>query len=317
MNNKLITTSAQSLDTYMQLADKLSKAELVPQQYRGKPNNILVAIQWGMELGLTPMRALQSIAIINGKASIYGDELLGLVKSHPAFRGCEEKVNDSRATCTIKRDVAGEIEVTQRTFSKDDAVKSKLWGKAGPWQQYPDRMLQMRARGFAIRDAFPDAIKGIITYEELRDYPQEAQGGNIKVAVTPSDAEDLDALANKLEAPVIEDQSSNKLTQELVIPGKESKTFDNEKAWCDEFAQILISVTQVSHWTYETKKEKVDSFTSANIKVLESIEDPDLKQEMRDKVKKFYEYIEQEEHHAQESLNAMADEMDSRGEPDE
>ena len=317
MNNKLITTSAQSLDTYMQLADKLSKAELVPQQYRGKPNNILVAIQWGMELGLTPMRALQSIAIINGKASIYGDELLGLVKSHPAFRGCEEKVENNVATCTIKRDVAGEMEVTERTFSKDDAVKSKLWGKAGPWQQYPDRMLQMRARGFAIRDAFPDAIKGIITYEELRDYPSDAQGGNIKVAVTPSDAEDLDALANKLEAPVLEDQSSEKLTQELFIPGKESKTFDSEHTWCDEFAQILISVTQVSHWTYETKKEKVDTFIKANSKVLGNLQDQDLKKEITEKIHKFYEYIEQEEHHAQESLNAMADEMDSRGEPDE
>lgn len=317
MNNKLITTSAQSLDTYMQLAEKLSKAELVPHHYRGKPNNILVAIQWGMELGLTPMRALQSIAIINGKASIYGDELLGLVKSHPAFRGCEEKVKDNVATCTIKRDIHGEIEVTQRTFSKDDAVKSKLWGKAGPWQQYPDRMLQMRARGFAIRDAFPDAIKGIITYEELRDYPQEAQGGNIKVAVTPSDAEDLDALANKLEAPVLEGQASEKLTQELVIPGKESKTFDNEQAWCDEFAQILISVTQVSRWTYETKKEKVDTFIKANSNVLANLQDQDLNKEITEKIHKFYEYIEEEDVHNQESLNAMADEMDSRGEPDE
>jgi len=315
--NKIITTSAEGLAMYMNLAEKLSKAELVPNQYRGKPNNILVAIQWGMELGLTPMRALQSIAIINGKASIYGDELLGLVKSHPAFRGCEEKVKDDVATCTIKRDVAGEMEVTERTFSKDDAIKSKLWGKAGPWQQYPDRMLQMRARGFAIRDAFPDAIKGIITYEELRDYPQEAQGGNIKVAVTPSDAEDLDALANKLEAPVLEDQSSEKLTQELFIPGKESKTFDNEHTWCDEFAQILISVTQVSHWTYETKKEKVDTFVKANSNVLANVQDQDLKKEITEKIHKFYEYIEQEEHHAQESLNAMADEMDSRGEPDE
>ena len=263
------------------------------------------------------MRALQSIAIINGKASIYGDELLGLVKSHPAFRGCEEKVKDSVATCTIKRDVAGEIEVTERTFSKDDAVKSKLWGKAGPWQQYPDRMLQMRARGFAIRDAFPDAIKGIITYEELRDYPQEARGGNIKVAVTPSDAEDLDALANKLEAPVLEGQASEKLTQELVIPGKESKTFDNEQAWCDEFAQILISVTQVSRWTYETKKEKVDTFIKANSNVLANLQDQDLNKEITEKIHKFYEYIEEEDVHNQESLNAMADEMDSRGEPDE
>ena len=317
MNNKLITTSAQSLDTYMQLADKLSKAELVPQQYRGKPNNILVAIQWGMELGLTPMRALQSIAIINGKASIYGDELLGLVKSHPAFRGCEEKVEDNVATCTIKRDVAGEIEVTTRTFSKQDAVTGKLWNKPGPWQQYPQVMLKHRARGFAIRDAFPDAIKGIITYEELRDYPQEAQGGNIKVAVTPSDAEDLDALANKLEAPVLEDQSSEKLTQQLFIPGKESKTFDSEHSWCDEFAQILISVTQVSRWTYETKKEKVDTFIKANSNVLANLQDQDLRKEITEKIHKFYEYIEQEEHHTQESLNAMADEMDSKGEPDE
>tara|TARA_B100000989_G_C19517782_1_gene462567 strand:+ start:785 stop:1735 length:951 start_codon:yes stop_codon:yes gene_type:complete len=315
--NKIITTSAEGLAMYMNLAEKLSKAELVPPAYRGKPNNILVAIQWGMEIGLTPMRALQSIAIINGKASIYGDELLGLVKTHPAFRGCVEKVKDNVATCTIKRDVAGEIEITERTFSKEDAVTSKLWGKAGPWLQYPDRMLQMRARGFAIRDAFPDAIKGIITYEELRDYPQEAQGGNIKVAVTPSDAEDLDALADKLEAPVLEDQSSEKLTQELFIPGRESKTFDTEHTWCDEFAQILISVTQVSHWTYETKKEKVDTFIKANSKVLGNLQDQDLKKEMTDKIHKFYEYIEQEEHHAQESLNAMADEMDSRGEPDE
>ena len=80
---------------------------------------------------------------------------------------------------------------------------------------------------------------------------------------------------------------------------------------------ILISVTQVSHWTYETKKEKVDTFIKANSKVLGNLQDQDLKKEMTDKIHKFYEYIEQEEHHAQESLNAMADEMDSRGEPDE
>ena len=35
------------------------------------------------------------------------------------------------------------------------------------------------------------------------------------------------------------------------------------------------------------------------------------------KIHKFYEYIEEEDVHNQESLNAMADEMDSRGEPDE
>ena len=75
---------------------------------------------------------------------------------------------------------------------------------------------------------------------ESIDSWEKINSSDIKVAVTPSDAEDLDALANKLEAPVLEDQSSEKLTQELFIPGKESKTFDTEHTWCDEFAQILI-----------------------------------------------------------------------------
>ena len=88
----------------------------------------------------------------------------------------------------------------------------------------------MRARGFAIRDAFPDALKGIITYEELRDYPQEAQGEDVekRIKVLPSDAEDLDALANKIEHQEVIDQSPEVLKVELVIPGKESTTFDDE-----------------------------------------------------------------------------------------
>ena len=31
-------------------------------------------------------------------------------------------------------------------------------------------MLKMRARGFALRDKFSDALKGLITVEEARDY---------------------------------------------------------------------------------------------------------------------------------------------------
>jgi hypothetical protein len=34
-------------------------------------------------------------------------------------------------------------------------------------------MLKMRARGFAIRDAFPDVLSGIITREEAEDYPTQ------------------------------------------------------------------------------------------------------------------------------------------------
>ena len=316
--NKLINQSSTSLETYMQLADKLSKSGLVPEAYKGKPNNVLVAIQWGMEIGLTPMRSLQSIAIIGGKPSIYGDELLGLVKSHPAFRGCEEKLDEKTmvATCTIKRDVAGEIEVTERTFRKDDAVKSKLWER-NVWKSYPKRMLQHRARGFAIRDAFPDAIKGIITYEELRDYPNDAHGEDAEkqIKVLPSDASNLDALADKVES--IEDQTTPDLTRELIIPGKESRTFDNELDFCKAFADIILRVNQVEHWSNATKREKVEAFQKANAETLENLEDKDLQQEMMDKLKNFYQWQEAEEIAETERLSALADEMDPEGDPNE
>jgi hypothetical protein len=73
------------------------------------------------------------------------------------------------ATCTAKR--RGYETPTVARFTVADAKKAGLWGKSGPWSQYPRRMLQLRARGFALRDAFPDVLKGLVTAEEAQDYP--------------------------------------------------------------------------------------------------------------------------------------------------
>ena len=59
----------------------------MPREFQAKPNNILVAVQWGFEIGLAPMQALQNIAVINGRPSLWGDSLLALVKGHKAFAG--------------------------------------------------------------------------------------------------------------------------------------------------------------------------------------------------------------------------------------
>jgi hypothetical protein len=80
--------------------------------------------------------------------------------------------------CVIK--LRGQPDVV-RTFSMDDAKRAGLSGKQGPWTQYPNRMLQLRARGFAVRDAFPDALKGLITAEEAQDIPKTVHMGNADV----------------------------------------------------------------------------------------------------------------------------------------
>lgn len=156
----------QSLDEAMRFADLLSKSSIVPKDYRGNPGNIMVAIQWGMEIGLQPMQAMQNIAVINGRPSIWGDAMIALVRASPNFECITETQDDKQATCIIKR--KGEPEAV-RTFSMEDAKRAGLMGKSGPWTQYPKRMMQMRARSWALRDVFPDVLKGMICAEEALD----------------------------------------------------------------------------------------------------------------------------------------------------
>lgn len=164
-----------SMSEAMEMAQMLSSSQMVPQNYQQKPQDTLVAMMMGSELGLNPIQALQNIAVINGKPAIYGDALLALVQSHPAFGGHEESFDDSSmtATCTVWR--KGDAKPHTVTFSKGDAERAKLWGKAGPWQTYPKRMLMWRARGYALRDKFADALGGLITVEEARDIPAERE----------------------------------------------------------------------------------------------------------------------------------------------
>jgi hypothetical protein len=187
----------------MEFAKALAQSSMVPNEYRGRPENIVLAMQWGMELGLAPLQAIQNIAVINGKPSVYGDALLAMVRGSPVcedvIEGFEGSGDTLTAICEARR--KGRAPVTAR-FSVADAKKANLWGKSGPWTQYPRRMLQMRARGFALRDAFPDVLRGVISREEAQDYPVDVGQPRGMVDVTPK--ADLDNFAAAPAAEVVD-----------------------------------------------------------------------------------------------------------------
>lgn len=151
----------------MEIANVIAASDFAPRDYKGKPANVMIAVQHGLDLGLKPMQALQSIAVVNGKPSVYGDAALALAMSSGQIEDFSETDDGTTATCTIKR--KGLPPVT-RTFSVEDAKQAGLLGKAGPWTQYPKRMRQMRARGFALRDCVPDLLMGLGIVEEVQDY---------------------------------------------------------------------------------------------------------------------------------------------------
>jgi len=173
-----IDMTPRSLEESMAFAEKLSQSKLVPQGYQGKPNDILVAMQYGYEIGLAPMQALSSIAVINGRACLWGDGALAVVQKSGLMENFKEMTADEirqaeRAIFWAKR--RGVAEPIIREFSVADAKKAGLWGKTGPWSSYPYRMLQMRARSWGLRDGFSDALKGLAIGEEIQDVqPTEA-----------------------------------------------------------------------------------------------------------------------------------------------
>lgn len=179
----LLYLGPQSFEQALQFSQYLADSELVPKDYRGKPGNCLIAMQWGSELGLKPLQALQNIASINGRPALWGDAVIALVRASPLCEFVIETDDGQTATCRVKR--RGEPEQL-RTFGMDDARTAGLLGKQGPWTQYPKRMRQMRARAFALRDVFPDVLRGLPVAEEVMDMPGERNMGMVDEVRPPA-----------------------------------------------------------------------------------------------------------------------------------
>jgi hypothetical protein len=135
-----------SLEDAFRFANAIVASGFAPRGME-KPEAVLVAIQLGAELGITPMAALQNIAVINGRPAIYGDAALALVRAS----GLLESFNEEEVGEAGKDSFGIKVTATRRdgskgseTFTVADAKAAKLWGKSGPWTDYPRRMLKFR-----------------------------------------------------------------------------------------------------------------------------------------------------------------------------
>ena len=283
----------QTMTEAIEFSSMLSRSQMVPKNYQNKPEDILVAVQWGYEIGLAPMQALQAISVINGKPSVYGDAAMALVQNSPLCEDVKEYfegegTSNPTAVCIAKRKNRSEV---VSKCSVEDAKRAGLWNKQGPWTQYPKRMLQMRARGFALRDAFPDVLKGLITSEEAQDYPVDQA---VEQVTQVKHANPLDAIAPAVEVEVTEVVSletpaaecSENTTVEMVepvaepiqppgtfklnIPGKPSELHEGLTQWMDRYNEMADKVAR-SRLAKELKIQKIGEFNTLNADVLKML----------------------------------------------
>jgi hypothetical protein len=118
-------------------------------------------------------------------------------------------------------------------------------------------MLQMRARGFALRDAYPDVLKGLISVEEAQDYPEETK--RPAKDITPRNP--LDAL--QAPAPAVEFTAPDVETGEVEIvdhpPFEELATEPPAAAPVGEFA-IILPGKDLPHSSHATLEEWQDAY---------------------------------------------------------
>ena len=207
----------ENFEHYFRIANMMAKSEMVPKGYKDKAQDVLIAMEMGRALHLSPLSAIQNIAVINGKPALYGDAILAVCSGHPDFENIEETpilgVGNKVIgyTCTVKRKNRSPV---SQSFTVEMATEAGLWGRQGPWKSYPARMLQMRARAFALRDSFADALGGVRVVEEVQDYRETRN-------ITPVNAkEELRALIDKNKKkvdkePQVDPETGEVLPEEL------------------------------------------------------------------------------------------------------
>jgi hypothetical protein len=181
----------RDFESAYRMAQVIVAAKMAPASL-DTPEKACVAIMHGLEVGLTPMAALQSIAVINGMPTIWGDGMLALVRASGLLEEIIEDVEvDAQgeptiAVCKVKR--RGEAQWAISSFTRVEAQRAGLWSKRGPWEGYKSRMLKMRARSWALRDKFADVLRGLHMAEEAMDM------GSVSIAPPPREPRRSDAV---------------------------------------------------------------------------------------------------------------------------
>lgn len=292
----------RSLEEMWRFAQYVAASGLAPKGIES-PQAIIVALQMGAEVGLTPMASLQNIAVVNGRPSIWGDAMLAVCRGSGLFdeKAFAEKWYDDQgnelpvhqrekafaATCAVRRLPDGAI--VESAFNLNQAKEAGLLSKGGPWKTYPARMLQMRARSFALRDGFSDVLRGFKSAEETRDTIEaeftepapaprkladltERLTGNGRTEAsetmapgevpldTPDEPEAQEAQAPDLDALKVELATLRKSSEVLDVQGRYAEGSDAFNLCVDRIAEIRGNRGQGSNTqktAFETNPEGV------------------------------------------------------------
>lgn len=174
-STELSFTNKDVFDQMARAAAMMSKTDIVPQTYRGKPENCFVAIELAGRMGVSPLMVMQNLYVVQGKPSWSGQAATAMLRNSPEFRNVKhvytgEKGKDTWG-CYIEAEMVSTGEIIKGAEVTIATAKAEGWyGKSGSkWQTMPELMLAYRASAWFARVHSPELLMGMQTREEVED----------------------------------------------------------------------------------------------------------------------------------------------------
>lgn len=222
-----------------EVARWLAKSTIVPESYRGVPENVLAAIYMGNDLGISPMQAMREIYVVHGRPASSALLKVALVRQSPLCRFWRlVESNDRQATFETQR--VGDPEPTRHTYTLEDAKTAGLYPGKGDsnWGKRPKLMLRRRCESELADEVYPDVVKGLRTEDEVAEIGErEVHGGRV-VSATVAPTIPASPPAAKQPEPVAPEAKPE--PKRSII--KDESTADNYglrvDAWLSELKQV-------------------------------------------------------------------------------
>lgn len=237
--SNIVTQNMSSIEMYQmtkslyEFALIMSKSDIVPAHYRGKPENAFVAVQTAYRMNLDPMMVMQNTFVVSGKLGMNSAFAISLANSSGRLKSgityhIEGSGDSLRVTAKAMLKSSGE-EINYSIGMKE--AKAEGWTKNPKYSSLPELMLRYRAATLLIRTHMPEVLNGMHTVEELEDVKAVVNENQVTAKdITPK----TEKLSSKLDNIILAPSSDDKKAELLTMVEEYHVPQDLISKWCQK-----------------------------------------------------------------------------------
>jgi hypothetical protein len=192
-----IFADRSAFETAQRVAIMLSKSTLVPEAFRGKAENCMIALELADRVKMSSLMVMQHMAVVNGKPGWDAQFIIAKINScgrYEPLKFEQEGEGDNRVWYAWTRAIGSEEKLIGPKVTWL-MVRDEGWlGKTGSkWKTMPEVMGGYRAASFWGKRYCPELLLGMPSADELEDVgPRVKNMGNAEVVIDTDGNSDVD-----------------------------------------------------------------------------------------------------------------------------